>query len=510
MDNTTLTVNATLPDPNGTTIQGTTPLPATPPPPGYYGDTKEVLWKVIPPIIMVWGTVGNLLTILVLLRQVRKLSSTAMYLMALAISDTIVLFTGPLRQWLIHVWDYDVRHITDAGCRIQIYITYASLHCSSWLLVAVTLERAISVVLPHKVKLGCTPRTAAGIIFAIVLFTFGINIINLVINGIDSVRASQKCAPTTQEYLDFRNDVYQWIDFLVAFAVPFVLLLVGNIVIIAYLQKSRANQKSMAAARGQGGATSGRDTQSVSVLLIALCAIFFITMTPASVFGVYSPYRINEIFELFKTDPYRAWYDYQYFEFLHAVVNLVSYTNASFNFILYVFSGTKFRKELRAMFHCDTAGTSGVFGSKVTKSSSQTRNTSISTKMGQKSYFSKKTESVKDNDIQTEPKSNADPDNVDKKACEKEEIVDHSSTATKHTEKERQDSTKSDYINADDTTDNKENRENELNSTAEQKYGKETDITQEKRDEDISNGNKIVNECGETLSLNEVSLEIKK
>ncbi|XP_045160175.2 cysteinyl leukotriene receptor 1-like [Mercenaria mercenaria] len=391
MDNFTSAINTTASILNETTSRGPTPLPATPPPLGYYGETREMLWKVISPIIMVWGTVGNILIFIVLLRQKNKISSTALYLMALAVSDTIVLYTGPLRQWMKQTWNYDIRWQTDAGCKFQVYLTYASLHCSSWLLVAVTLERAVSVVFPHKVRIVSTKRTAMIAIFAIFMFTYGLNIFHLVIMGLKGYRTLQPCAPKTKEYLEFRDDIYVWIDFCVAFAAPFILLLIGNISIIVYLQKSRAKQKTMAAARGQTGASSARDTRSVSVLMVALCVIFCLTVTPASLFNAILPYKAEEINELFKTDPYKAWDDYQFLSFQHAIVNLVSYTNASFNFILYVFSGSKFRKELKAMVGCQEAGTSGVFGSKSkSPSNGKTTTTSVSaTKESQYQYVAK-------------------------------------------------------------------------------------------------------------------------
>lgn len=372
-------INTTLSIIINTTTPGPAPLPMTEPPVGYYGDIKEMLWKVVPPIIMVWGTAGNILTFLVLLRQMTKLSSTALYLMALAVSDTVVLFTGPLRQWLKNTWDYDVRYQSDGGCKVQVYITYASLHFSSWLLVAVTLERAFSVVLPHKVRIGCTPRNAALVIFSIFVFTYGINIFHLVVMGRNAYRGQHDCSPTTKEYLEFRDNIYQWFDFCIAFAVPFILLFAGNTVIIMYLRKSRAMQKAMS----RGHTIPGRDSRSISVLMVALCVIFFVTMTPSSIFLVYYPYRFKQIYELFNTDPYTAWYDYQYLLFQHAIVNLIGYTNASFNFLLYVFSGTKFREQLFAMLRCRKSGTAVVFSSKQTTSSTRKTKSTIQPSMEQ-------------------------------------------------------------------------------------------------------------------------------
>ena len=85
------------------------PVRGDPPPIGYYGDTRIMMWKVIPPIIITFGIIGNILTVIVLIRQkIRCLSSTAIYLLALAISDSLILLSGPLRNWIKHIYDIDV------------------------------------------------------------------------------------------------------------------------------------------------------------------------------------------------------------------------------------------------------------------------------------------------------------------------------------------------------------------------------------------------------------------
>ncbi|WAR07712.1 hypothetical protein MAR_017670 [Mya arenaria] len=63
-------------------------------------ETAALLWRTVPPIILVVGICGNILTILVLTRPASRKSSTAVYLIALAIADTVVLNTGLLRYWI--------------------------------------------------------------------------------------------------------------------------------------------------------------------------------------------------------------------------------------------------------------------------------------------------------------------------------------------------------------------------------------------------------------------------
>ncbi|KAL4232231.1 hypothetical protein ACF0H5_009805 [Mactra antiquata] len=344
---------------NQSAISTTTGLPLTPPPLGYYGDTRIMLWKTMSPIIMFVGGIGNILTISVLLRQWKAFTSTSLYLMTLAVSDTMVLLTGPLRNWVKYTWDIDFRFLSETGCKISIYITYASLQYSSWLLVAVSLERAASVILPHKVRLCCTKYTAGDIILTMLIVIYGGNILHLVTYHLD-LTSTESCS-AKDEFKDFFEKEYQIIDFLLSFAIPFVVLMVCNIIIIVYLERSRQKRKHMMVMKGgASGRPSGRDT-SVYALMVGLCVIFFLSMTPAGIFHMYYPVRYDEVEALFMVDPYKAWDEYQFLLYQHAIVNIVSYTNAAMNFILYVFSGTKFRNELKSMFTCQNIKTKRIF-----------------------------------------------------------------------------------------------------------------------------------------------------
>ncbi|KAH3896838.1 hypothetical protein DPMN_021020 [Dreissena polymorpha] len=52
--------------------------------------------------------IGNAMTIFVLLRQ-KKMTSTAVFLFALALSDTLVLFSALLPDWLLYTWGVDIK-----------------------------------------------------------------------------------------------------------------------------------------------------------------------------------------------------------------------------------------------------------------------------------------------------------------------------------------------------------------------------------------------------------------
>ena len=62
-------------------------------------------------------------------KYIRKLTA-AIFLTCLTFSDLCVLYTGLLRQWLICLIDSDIRHLSEAFCKVHIWLVYSSLDFS--------------------------------------------------------------------------------------------------------------------------------------------------------------------------------------------------------------------------------------------------------------------------------------------------------------------------------------------------------------------------------------------
>ena len=120
------------------------------------------LWKVCPPVILLLGTFGNCMTLVILHTMPRGGSSGSMSLFfaALAVSDLALLYTGLLRQWLYRTVTLDVRELHNVICKIHVFVVYLSTMTSAWFLVAMTMQRVVSVLLPHRVGLLSTRRKA--------------------------------------------------------------------------------------------------------------------------------------------------------------------------------------------------------------------------------------------------------------------------------------------------------------------------------------------------------------
>ena len=57
------------------------------------------------PILILFGSVCNIMTFIVMRRKRMRVCSTCFYMAALAVTDTLVLWTGCLNQWffIIHI-----------------------------------------------------------------------------------------------------------------------------------------------------------------------------------------------------------------------------------------------------------------------------------------------------------------------------------------------------------------------------------------------------------------------
>jgi hypothetical protein len=152
----------------------------------------------VSPILILLGTVGNLLSVVVLVRLCRKSVSINMYLVCLAAADIIVLWSSCFRQLYIVLGGTDIRTILTM-CKINVFTVYCAIQFSSWLQVAVTIARMVAVCSPFHLQNRCTTKTSAIVISCIFVTKVLVNLHFLVFKA---EYAQTKFLPQLhQEYL---------------------------------------------------------------------------------------------------------------------------------------------------------------------------------------------------------------------------------------------------------------------------------------------------------------------
>lgn len=128
-------------------------------------------WYYIPTLVLT-GSIGNILSVLVFFKtKLRKLSSSY-YLAALGISDTCFLLIS-FSHWLSLA---DVTFYSqNIFCQFFTYFSGVCSFLSVWFVVAFTVERFIAVLYPLKRQTMCTVRRAKIVLTGLTLAAVLIN-----------------------------------------------------------------------------------------------------------------------------------------------------------------------------------------------------------------------------------------------------------------------------------------------------------------------------------------------
>ena len=95
------------------------------------------------PAIIIMGSAGNILALVVLCSARMRNTSVNIYLALLACADVSVLYFSAFKTWLRLVSDFELLHWSPAACKIIMFCFLLSLHMSAWLVVAMSADRYV-------------------------------------------------------------------------------------------------------------------------------------------------------------------------------------------------------------------------------------------------------------------------------------------------------------------------------------------------------------------------------
>ena len=299
--------------------------------------THTNLNKWVPPLLILIGVIGNVLTLLILRRPLFRYSPTNLYLSSLAVGDILVLSTGLLRYWLINTLDFDLRLQSNIICKLHVFMVYWSFQFVAWITVAVAVDRLLTVCVIVQAKLFCTRRNAIYITAAIggVLLLLNINlIVSMEItktNVPDRLDPILYCTNPTQ-YAFFYDHVWPWIDSIIASFLPCIIILSCNISIVCVLLYKK-----------RYSSTTHSKVSTLTAILLLICLLFFITTVP---FAIFQTPTINKYFKENSTQLSHT----EKLNFVFNILYLVTCVNNSVNFLIYCACGERFRYELCRLF----------------------------------------------------------------------------------------------------------------------------------------------------------------
>ena len=310
---------------------------------------------LLTPLILV-GTVGNFLSILTWSRGSHRETSTAALLTALAVFDTLVLWMPAVEFYAHVVFRYAIRTQNIFVCKLFPFVSYFAPTTSAWILGFVTVERAVSMVMPHKVRYLCTRPKVSLILIGMVTFCgiiyspFLVKIELVHTNNTGNITVNCGMHRNETFFLEYFRKMI-WMDCILLALIPFIIIVTGNTLILYKLFSGGKELNKT----GHMVRNRIRAANAFTVRAIALSITFFICTTPVAVLEVYSITTLQE----------------NTHKVAHVLIHILLYGNSSLNFILYCAIGSEFRKELRRVL------TQLIFGKKYHHSANPTINSLV-------------------------------------------------------------------------------------------------------------------------------------
>ena len=293
-------------------------------------------------ILFVVGLLGNTLSIIIMNRARMRSNTTSITITTLAVADTLTLLLKCLQTHLKHV------QAVHSNCYLIEYFTHVCVLSSIWIIVWMTMERAVAVWWPLQISNWPTK------VILIIIFTCTIVIFSLInIHFLIAYEAkpnqpwscSLKASFNKNSYIKI---YYYWIKSLFYSWIPLTLILTTNFMIIFAISRSRVNliMNNSPSARSIGKIEAidlkppvyrkHKKYERQLTIMLSIVSLTFVVVT--------LPFSINQLYIRFKSKrTLQTCFEKDFNRFIVLLHDL----NHAINFILYCICGKKFRSEVK-------------------------------------------------------------------------------------------------------------------------------------------------------------------
>ena len=280
--------------------------------------------KWVFPVIIMVGTVGNVLSFVVLTRRPMVSSPVSCYLSVLAVADTLVLYVSAL-QVVIRVWTgIKLLHLSVVTCKIMKYLWYSCSYFSAWTVVAMTTDRFLAVWFPFKASKLCSLRRARLTVVGLASLILVGNLYHFWTTDLFMKFGGMTCS--TQDLT--MSILVPWLNLIIYSIIPFTFVLIFNVLIAVALFQTRPSTRSTT------------DVHKLSCMLLAVSFAWLVLSTPYTVIDIVRHVDICG----------RSCASTR----IVIICYMFAYLNHSINFFLYCLTGRKFRNQLIKMCCCYT------------------------------------------------------------------------------------------------------------------------------------------------------------
>ncbi|XP_029647603.1 C-C chemokine receptor type 1-like [Octopus sinensis] len=292
----------------------------------FYRKTRNFMWVYVAIPLICFGIIGNILSIIILLRPRMRAMQVFVYLITLVSNDLVVLFSDAIPKVVFIMTGiiHNSEHIF--LCKFFSYLSQTSVLYASWLTVLITSERMVCVSFPIWSSINLKIKLKIIAMVTTFLFISCLTASNLYYRTlIPRPFSNAKICVTTgpEDYAVFYELIYGvFFSFL-----PAVLLVIFSSVIISKLRNRFLVKDSQQKKANQSQASN----DAIRILFLINLVYFLIVL----------PYGIMVFVVRFNPGN-------RVMMIALSVTDVLYYISNSINFVLYSASGPTFRKELRS------------------------------------------------------------------------------------------------------------------------------------------------------------------
>ena len=287
-------------------------------------------------IIIAVGIPGNILTIIVTRKKKFRAQNLSILFIALSLSDTFWLLFLPLKDIYEILTGTNIQNLTVISCKLVTTIIWIFSMMSNWILVAITLERALCILIPHRYKVLCNRTREKILLLLIIAIVFAYAVHGLVTLGLRKFGPRVVCTGL-EEYDWFYINLKDQLQVALMSFVPFTFIFICNLAIIVSVKRADFKRKETLFHK-----SSNTDTQTNTMvgMLLSITFAFIFLQGPLAGYLI-SLKSAEEIVKFIQFDTPGTLTTY--------VMNSLSY---SINFYLYIITGTIFRQEVMIIIGC--------------------------------------------------------------------------------------------------------------------------------------------------------------
>ncbi|XP_060070144.1 FMRFamide receptor-like [Ylistrum balloti] len=303
---------------------------------------KIILCGIMPPMC-VFGVVGNILALVILIRN-KPNRSTTIALIAIAIADLAFITTTIVNVVSLTIKTFYPEKARDISMKLiipfSVYLSPLPGRISNLLVTLISLERLVAVTKPLKVKQICTKKMmlalsivlplSVAVLTGPKLWLYEVKELTLPDGNVTKIIGLGFIGRQKKLF-----EVYYIVSETLLRFVPMVLIILSNIIII-FVTCIHAKWRRQKQGYAVGKQSSGDERQITKTLLTITC-IFVVCLLPSTVSRLMILFDPTSSFNKYSSNVHT----------LLTLLGLITETvNSSINFVIYVTMNSAYRRQL--------------------------------------------------------------------------------------------------------------------------------------------------------------------